>query len=509
MAEAPPPVPPRDPTLLAKHFSSSGGVLSYPTVAFPTSATAGTREHSSQSLAVPSTHIPKVIFFADGVVESPPPLPSSPKPIFSIADHDHSDDAGSDSDGERAEVKTSYYYVGAGGVKANKAQAEDGAWGEDVVYDNPTTGYSKTPEVMDHHKLAKLDKSSEKLLNNGLSTVMPQVTNVREVIHSPIHTKFSDWLFDNGWVKLLTYFLFFYFLVITLFGGLLVIGEAMIQNKTMYRSFSPNADDENIAWEDCFLLSMQTFSTVGYGSLQPIHPWTHLVVGLEMFTSIIFTSIVGGGIFLKIVRPVPRIAFSKFMCIAATKGNKPRLQFRAVMGEGFRLYYTRAQMEVHMILRDAKTNSIIGLKNETLKLEFEEHNFVSVAAIFTHTIDETSALFGLDHTTLPQYVQKVSFVMQGDESRGFMTLYSGRTWGAHEILFNHQFSSLFVRNEDDSNGSLGSIDASLLHNVERIAVASLSKNGKLGDKPSLGGGRANVSRGDTLRMRTGNKVSPA
>ena len=73
--------------------------------------------------------------------------------------------------------------------------------------------------------------------------------------------------------------------------------------------------NNTIAFLKAFQLSVQTFTTIGYGSIQPATSYTHIIVAFEGFMSLVFASIVGGGIFLKLIKPVPRIAFSDYMVV--------------------------------------------------------------------------------------------------------------------------------------------------------------------------------------------------
>ncbi|KOO28335.1 hypothetical protein Ctob_004649 [Chrysochromulina tobinii] len=62
---------------------------------------------------------------------------------------------------------------------------------------------------------------------------------------------------------------------------------------------------------EAFWLSVQTFSTVGFGSIYPICFSGHLVVVFECFSSLIVTAILGGAIFFNVMLPRSRIRFSK------------------------------------------------------------------------------------------------------------------------------------------------------------------------------------------------------
>jgi len=178
-----------------------------------------------------------------------------------------------------------------------------------------------------------------------------------------------------------------------------------------------------------------------------------------------YGTIVGGGIFLKLIKPIPRIVFSDKMVIFHKDPNgNPRLRFQSVQGRKFKMYYTTARLKVHLAVRDAN-NRLIAIKDESLKLTQEEHALMSSAIMYTHEIDSDSPLAGLSHATLNHHVVKFSLVVQGDESKGFMTTYSGRTWNPEDVFFGHKFAVCYKPNLEDPE-ALGTFDAEKIHDIE-------------------------------------------
>jgi hypothetical protein len=404
------------------------------------------------------------------------------------------------------DVDEVYVWRGAQGVKAttlaasksrsSKKKVKRGSVPNDFINDStdeeggfvPDIGPPTVPTPMSGME-GKKRTNSEKVLasHKSWANVNPKVQNMKPVLKTPLQVQFADFLFTSSWAKVMLVMLVVHFLLIVIFAALFSIEPEGIYG--CYSHWHPertgtddDIDDDIDDWfdhgegpcrnrfENAFYLSVQTFTTVGYGTLQPSTVWTHILVALEGFTALMFGTIVGGGIFLKLIKPIPRIVFSDKMVIfhKDADGNA-KLRFRSVMADGFKMYYTSARLKVHLAVRD-EHNRLISVRDAVLPLEQEDHSLMSSCTTYTHEINEKSELRGLISGSnkangLNYHVAKFSLIVQGDESQGFMTTYSGRTWDPEDVYFGHRFQNCYTPNPEDPE-ELGSFDAEKVHDIE-------------------------------------------
>lgn len=81
------------------------------------------------------------------------------------------------------------------------------------------------------------------------------------------------------------------------------------------------------SFEQAFAFSVQTFFTIGYGSIAPDGWPSHLVVTLEATVGLLFTAVATGAAFARVSRPNARILFSR-VAIFTTMDGVPTFSFR-------------------------------------------------------------------------------------------------------------------------------------------------------------------------------------
>src|SRR5438552_8726890 len=72
---------------------------------------------------------------------------------------------------------------------------------------------------------------------------------------------------------------------------------------------------------DCFLFSVQTLATVGYGHMYPQTLYAHVVTTIEIMTGIFLLAVMTGLIVVRFSRPSARVAFSNSLVIALLSGQ--------------------------------------------------------------------------------------------------------------------------------------------------------------------------------------------
>ena len=152
---------------------------------------------------------------------------------------------------------------------------------------------------------------------------------------------------------------------------------------------------------DCLSFSVQTFSTIGYGSLSPATPYADFLVTLEAFVGIVYLAIVTGIIFSKASAPKSSIIFSNVMVIGRHR-DMPVLAFRLGNATGSQIVSAEMKLTalIERKLKDGSTfRDLVNLKI----LRDQTPLFLMTWTVF-HPLDEFSPLRGLleDEEEVPE-----------------------------------------------------------------------------------------------------------
>ena len=142
---------------------------------------------------------------------------------------------------------------------------------------------------------------------------------------------------------------------------------------------------------DLLFFSIETLSTVGYGTMYPLTIFGHVLASLEIFVGLLILALTTGLVFARFSRPTARIQFSDVMVVAPFN-EVPTLMMRAAN-------------ERHNLILEATVNMTLIYQKRTLEGETfrHQHDLALVrhrSAAFTlswtvmHKITETSPLYG-------------------------------------------------------------------------------------------------------------------
>ena len=117
--------------------------------------------------------------------------------------------------------------------------------------------------------------------------------NLRRAIWSDLY----HFLIARSWVRLLGLVATVYLVVNSLFAGLYLLGNEAV---TGAHGFAEH-----------FFFSVETMSTIGYGTMAPRTPYAHVLVTLQAFSGTLFLAVVTGLVFSKFARPTARVLWSR------------------------------------------------------------------------------------------------------------------------------------------------------------------------------------------------------
>ena len=142
---------------------------------------------------------------------------------------------------------------------------------------------------------------------------------------------------------------------------------------------------------EAFFFSAQTFTTVGYGRINPTGLLANFVVVFELLLGLLSLALATGLFYARSARPVGKIMFSQKMLVAPYRGKRA-LMFRIANAQDNQLIEMEVQIVFSRIEEDETRQRV--RKFYQLPLERDKINFLSLSWTVVHPMDEHSPLLG-------------------------------------------------------------------------------------------------------------------
>ncbi|MBK9760505.1 MAG: hypothetical protein IPO90_11160 [Flavobacteriales bacterium] len=209
-----------------------------------------------------------------------------------------------------------------------------------------------------------------------------------------------------------------------------------------------NADMTSLSsrWMSAMGMSVQTLTTVGYGSLFPNSPATWALAAVEGVFGILGFSLISAVIYARFARPTTRIAYSDKALIAPFKEGWS-LQMRLANRRTTLLMEMEARLMLVMADVDDQGER---LNYYNLKLQFDKVSFLPLSWTLVHPITAESPLAGTSYEDLVQRRAEVILVLKGIDE-GYMQQVITR----HSFRFDEiAWGARYVRAFSSKNGSM-------------------------------------------------------
>jgi inward rectifier potassium channel len=260
-----------------------------------------------------------------------------------------------------------------------------------------------------------------------------------------------------SWRAFLGLVLLLYFLSNIVFGALYAaIGSDAIVDT----SSSPT---ENI-FIRAFFFSVQTFATIGYGTIHPVGVIPNLLVTIESYYSLIANALITGVVFARFAKPTAKVRFSDVAVVAPYKDIEG-LMFRLVNGRSSQLLEVGAQV---LFARFVNENGKPVRRFDILELERRKVAIFPLSWTIVHPIDEESPLYGLTANDLRRTDAEILVLLTATDETFAAVVHTRSSYKADEIRFGHKFVSIY---NEMQNGEPISIDIRKLSEIESVPKA--------------------------------------
>jgi len=213
-------------------------------------------------------------------------------------------------------------------------------------------------------------------------------------------------------------------------------------------------------FREMFYFSTQTFTTVGYGHVNPAGDGANVVAAVEALTGFLSLAIATGLIYGRFSKPRSYLAFSDYALVSPYKEGKA-LMFRfAAFKDKHSLTELEIRVNVGLLVAE---NEKPDYKYFSLNLERTRVETMPMSWTVVHPIDENSPFFGFSEDDM-----KTADVELYVNLRGFDDVFSNyvqqrTSYTFNEILFNRKFVPMY-RESDDGKTTILELHKLNIHN---------------------------------------------
>lgn len=205
------------------------------------------------------------------------------------------------------------------------------------------------------------------------------------------------------------------------------------------------ATTEAQLFQELYFFSTETFTTVGYGRVNPTGFAANLVAAFEAMSGFISFALLTGLMYGRFARPRAHLAFSDHAIIAPYRG-KTALMFRfACYKENHALTDVTVQVNLAMLIQE---NGEAKYRYYDLKLERSKIENMPMNWTVVHPIDENSPLIGFSEDDLRATDTEVYVLVRGFNDVYSNTVLQRTSYTFNEIKFNRKFVQMYQETEN-------------------------------------------------------------
>jgi inward rectifier potassium channel len=194
------------------------------------------------------------------------------------------------------------------------------------------------------------------------------------------------------------------------------------------------------AFGRAFFFSVQTLTTVGYGSIYPYGFEAHLVAALEAALGLMLFALGTGLLFARFSRPTSRLVFSETMVVAPYRGITA-LEFRVANARPNVLVNVHADMVLTTV--EPGPDGKLRRTFRALPLERNEIFFLALSWTVVHPINEASPLWGKTQDEFKNLQAEVLILLKGYDDSFSQTVHTRYSYRWDETGWAVRFTPAF------------------------------------------------------------------
>lgn len=211
---------------------------------------------------------------------------------------------------------------------------------------------------------------------------------------------------------------------------------------------------------EAFFFSVQTVSTIGYGTLTPQGFAANLLVTFEALIGLLGFALATGLLFARFSRPNARILYSRNAVIAPYHGITA-LEIRIANVRSSQLINVNATVTLS---RFETVNNRRFRKFHVLSLERTMVTFFPLHWVIVHPIDESSPLFGVTKEEFDDSDPEILILLTAIDETFSQTVHARTSYKHTDVLWGARFADIFLSTGD---GRIA-IDVRKISEVDRL-----------------------------------------
>ncbi|MFL9484729.1 ion channel [Chitinophagaceae bacterium LWZ2-11] len=221
-------------------------------------------------------------------------------------------------------------------------------------------------------------------------------------------------------------------------------------------------------FKEVYFFSTETFTTVGYGRINPMGDGVNLIAAFEAMTGFLSFALATGLIYGRFTKPKLHLVFSEHAVIAPYK-DKTGLMFRlATYKDHHALTNVEIKVNLALLLQE---NGTPTFKFYELELERAKVDSLMMNWTVVHPIDEKSPLLGFTYEDIEAADLEVYVLVRGFDDVYSNTVQQRSSYTFREVKFNAKFVPMY---REDGDTTVLEMDK-LNQYVEASTTAALPK----------------------------------
>ena len=197
--------------------------------------------------------------------------------------------------------------------------------------------------------------------------------------------------------------------------------------------------------KEVFYFSTQTFTTVGYGRINPLGDGANIISSLEALTGFLSFAIATGLIYGRFAKPKSYLAFSEHALISPYRG-RTGLMFRFVTYKDNHTL-TNVEIKVNIAIR-VEENGDAQYKFYDLTLERYKVDSLPMNWTVVHDIDENSPIYGFSKEDIVASDLELYVLITAFDEVFSSPVLQRTSYTYQEMKFNAKFVPMYRESED-------------------------------------------------------------
>lgn len=190
-----------------------------------------------------------------------------------------------------------------------------------------------------------------------------------------------------------------------------------------------------------YFFSIQTYTTVGYGHINPTGFLTSLVSSIEALIGLLTFAIATGLFYGRFSRPSAFVRFSENAIIAPYQDGKA-LMFRIAPFKNTNLLDAEVRLTLGITVEE---NGVVVNKFYTLPLEMDRVNALTLSWTIVHPINEESPLFNFSEADYKNIQGEFLVFFKTFEDMYSSTVVKRTSYTFNEVIYGAKFSPMYTR----------------------------------------------------------------